>query len=1013
MPPMDEPAFCLLGSVGLHARGHAVPLGGARQRALLALLLLNANRVLSRDAIVDALWGSEPPAGAGHALETAISRLRKTLRQGGVRAQVVTRGTGYSLELSEDDLDLTRFEELAAQARQADAEHRAALLREALALWKGTALADVDAPFQPHERMRLEELHLAALEDALAAELELGQTSSAVAELQQLAAQHPYRERPRALLMLALYRSGRQPDALELYRRTRRELDDELGLEPSTELRELEQAILRHDPKLSATDIRRDDRASRITAAGEETSEVAPRLADRLGRISGRTVGLLVLVAAVGAAAVLLVSLRLADGGATAVAANAAVSITGGQRAGREVEVGTDPTAAVVGGGWVWTANSGDGTVSRIDPRTGATETIPVGEDPTALAFGAGFLWVADAGGRTVAQVSPRAAKVEHSFVTGNGPAGVAFGDGAVWVSSATDGTLVRVDPAGREALHRIPVGSEPGPVAFGDGAVWVGVRGAGTVARIDPRSRAVVQTVQVGNDPSALLVTAGSVWVANADDGTASRIDASTGTVGATIPVGGTPSGLAARGSEIWVALAGGRSLVEIDAARAQVVHRVLLGKPAAGIAAFGNAVWATTLSLPEAHRGGTLAVETAGQCGCVDPAIAYDPPDWRLLDLVYDGLLGYRRVGGPAGAQLVGDLAVSVPQPSDGGRTYVFRLRRGVRFSNGQPLRPTDVVASFQRLFSVPQQSAPHRFFYGTIVGASGCRAGAGCDLSRGIVADNAAGTVTFHLKGRDPDFLYRLALPFAFVLPAETRVAARVPIPGTGPYRISRFLPNRTLELVRNRRFKLFAPAATPDGYPDRILAHMTGSDEQRATAVVAGHGDIAPDLELPPRTVRTLALVRPEQLHADPGNHVEFFFLNAQVPPFSNTRVRRAVNFAADREGLARLQYDRSAATPTCQILPPSFRATSLTAHTRCLRPPPESRPPPICDWRKDLFPLQGPEDRGWSSGRPSRESRSPSTPGTYFEPSGTEARCGWLATGLSTTAGYSIPAPTFR
>jgi DNA-binding SARP family transcriptional activator len=218
-----------------------------KPRALLALLLLHPNEVLSVDRIVEALWGEEPPAKAVGSLQNFVSALRKAL---GPEA-LVTHPPGYVLRVDPAELDLARFESLVRQAEGTPAPERAELLREALALWRGDPLSDlVDEPFAQSELGRLEELRLVALEERIDADLALGQHTRVVGELEALVRAHPLRDRFRGQLMLALYRSGRQADALQAYRDGHRLFDEELGLEPGEELQRLERAILRHDPDL-------------------------------------------------------------------------------------------------------------------------------------------------------------------------------------------------------------------------------------------------------------------------------------------------------------------------------------------------------------------------------------------------------------------------------------------------------------------------------------------------------------------------------------------------------------------------------------------------------------------------------------------------------------------------------------------------------------------------------------------------------------------------------------------
>lgn len=235
--------FRVLGAIEVTRDGAVLALGGARQRALLALLLLHANEFVLRERLVDSLWGDRPPETALNSLQVAVHALRKRL---GVE-RIVTRGQSYAIRVEPGELDSSRAPAAKAPTRAAET------LREALALWRAPALADLaDVPFVEVERERLEELRLAALEQRLEADLTLGRHGDLVAELESLVSEHPYRERLRYLLLLALYRGGRQAEALEAYQRARRTLVEELGIEPAPELQELARAILRQDPALAA-----------------------------------------------------------------------------------------------------------------------------------------------------------------------------------------------------------------------------------------------------------------------------------------------------------------------------------------------------------------------------------------------------------------------------------------------------------------------------------------------------------------------------------------------------------------------------------------------------------------------------------------------------------------------------------------------------------------------------------------------------------------------------------------
>lgn len=228
-------------------------LGGVRQRAVLALLLLHRNEAVSRDLLVDELWGEQPPPTAAKVLQNCVSALRKELPAGTETLRTV--GSGYELRVSPDELDRDRFERLLGEGRAAlaagEVEEAAVVLKRALDLWRGPPLADFAyEQFAQDEITRLEELHVAALEDRIDAELALGHHAELVPELEALVTRHPLRERLRSQLMLALYRSGRQAEALEAYRAARRTLLAELGIEPGRALHELERMILEQDPAL-------------------------------------------------------------------------------------------------------------------------------------------------------------------------------------------------------------------------------------------------------------------------------------------------------------------------------------------------------------------------------------------------------------------------------------------------------------------------------------------------------------------------------------------------------------------------------------------------------------------------------------------------------------------------------------------------------------------------------------------------------------------------------------------
>ena len=263
--------FRILGPLEVFERDVAQPLGGAKQRAVLAILILHRGEPVSGERLADELWGERPPATAAKTLQGYISRLRKTLGEDVLH----TRGRGYVLTLPSGQLDLDEFDRLAGEGRNAlsagDAATAAERLRGALGLWRGPPMADFTYElFAQAEIARLEEARLASLEDRIEADLALGRHGQLVAELERLVREHPGRERLRGQLMLSLYRAGRQADALECYRIGRRAMIDELGIEPGRALQDLEAAILRQDPALDRS--AQDSAPSPSVSAGESAA---------------------------------------------------------------------------------------------------------------------------------------------------------------------------------------------------------------------------------------------------------------------------------------------------------------------------------------------------------------------------------------------------------------------------------------------------------------------------------------------------------------------------------------------------------------------------------------------------------------------------------------------------------------------------------------------------------------------------------------------------------------------
>jgi len=880
----------LLGPIEARLGERPIALGAPKQRALLAMLALQAGRTVSADRLAEGLWGEEPPASAPKMVQLYVSQLRRLFEGDG--AEIVTRGRGYELRLVHGAVDAIEFERLLEQDRA----------RDALALWHGDPLADVaDEPFAALEIRRLGGLRVRAAEEAIDADLKAGRHDEVIGELEALIEEHPLRERLHAQRMLALYRAGRQAEALDAYREARTVLVEQIGVEPGAELRHLHEAILAQDPALDLA----------LPPPGADVALAARPPPHRV-------------------APVLAIAALLLFGGVVAFGASRVMqpdSLSGiredhvglidpdGGRITAEYRVGHGPQAVAAGAGSVWVANRLDGTVSRIDRDEGIV-TIDVGGEPTGLAFGAGSLWVADGQGRNVAQVDPDTNKVEDRIEVGNAAHAVAVGSGALWVASAVDATVVKIDLRSGRAARPIAVEARPSALAAGAGAVWVASEATARVIRLDPRSGAPVDTISVGDGPSAIAVSAGAVWVASRLNGTVSRIDPATDRVTEAVPVGREPRAIAADEDGVWVANAGDGTVMRIDPRDPGVTNTVAIGGSPAALAVVDGTVWTAALAPTASHRGGTLRVShwmpLPAMPSQIEPAFYFLP-----TSLTHDGLLGYRRVGGSAGGTLVANLAIEVPEPSGDERTYVFRLRRDVRFSNGAPVRPEDVRASIERLMMLPQKGflpdVP------AVRGAASCGP-KHCDLSDGIETDSAAGTVTVHLRRPDPDFLHKLES--IFVVPAGTpaRAARTRAVPGTGPYTVERWIPGRGGLLVRNPHFDV-TTRDRPAGFPDEITIRL---EKPRAQVAAVQRG--AADIALLPREIRGVAALRTRygaRLHTDPNVGTWYVFLNVRTPPFDDPRVRRALNYAVDRGRVAKLFGSREIHKPTCQLLPPLF------------------------------------------------------------------------------------------
>lgn len=902
-----KPVFRILGPLEVALSDERVVALGRRERALLGVLLINAGEVVAVERLIDDVWGEAPPSSAKHMVHEYVSRLRIAL---GDASRIETRAPGYVIACGDGELDSRLFSELAAAARAAANAHDHARAlgsyERALALWRGDALAGVQLEGRAQiDVARLDEERRLVAEESFDSALALGRHRELIPELERRVRDEPLRERPRAQLMLALYRAGRQADALERYREGRTLLVEHAGIEPGPELRRLERAILQQDAALELERRQRtDERATSVSPARRRWM----RAAGVSGALLAAALGVLYFAVGRPGSAHALARIDASSAGAIDPASNRLVD---------QVGVGAGPGRVAAGFGSLWVVNAFDSTVSRIDPTSGAVEqTITVDADPTAIVAGAGFVWVACTGSRSVDRIDAQLDRRVQRVPVGNGPSGIAISPGAVWVTNRLDDTVTEIDSKTGRVRRTLDAGAGPSDVAYGLGALWIANESSSSVTRLDPRS-GEIQEIVVGNGPEALTIADGAVWVANSLDGTVSRIDPTSDTQSAVIGVGPGPSSLLASDGAIWVADSYGSDVVRIDPTTNDVVRRIAIGSRPQSLASVGGRVWLSTRATAGAHRGGTLRVyDFIPSAPPFDAALGY------ANAAVGDGLVGFKRVGGLEGGALVPDLATSLPPPTNGGRTYTFQLRRGIRYSNGDPLRASDLRRALERDFRL---GSPGVSYYGGITGADACSK-LHCDLSHGVVTDDLAGTVILHLRQPDPELFYKLAQPYAEPVPPRVSITkpARLGIPGTGPYMI-RSYEHSQLVLVRNPHFRQWSAAAQPDGYPDKIVSTYNGARDQQLTAVEHGKADLMrspPTPRLDEVTTRYAA-----QVHIFPTARTYALFLNTRVPPFNNLAARRALNYAIDRSKAIAGFGGVDAASVTCQILPagtPAYR-----------------------------------------------------------------------------------------
>jgi len=512
----------LLGPLEALVDNEPIELGPPQQRTLLALLSLHAGTPVRLGAIEEALWDGEQPRSATKLVQTYISRLRKLLGPDSIQFAP----SGYILD-SGSIVDALRFRELVDRGR----------LDEALALWRGNALSDI--PALASDARHLDELRLTAIEEQVATELEAGEGPALVKRLEPLVAVHPTRERLLGQLVLALYRSGRQADALAAYRRGRAALVEDLGLEPGPALHDLELRILRHDPTL-------------LPAAPAPSASTSRRRR------------LLLTIAAAAAAA---------------------------------IAAGTAIMAAIDSGHAMPTVPIRANRLLELDPKTNrVVSSIPIGRDTAALDATPDALWAASERERTVLRIDLRTREVK----TIGRPHPVAFiahdDRGNIYVSGWDYSLVSQIDPRTVEPVRSYSVKTRAVGLAVGGGSLWVVDRLANAVTRIDLAQHRVAETIRTGINPLAVTFGYGALWVANGDSGTVSVIRPGAAT---PIQVKGIPSpdAVSAGAGGVWVASTGTHSVFRIDPDTHAIIARINLRTPedfVSGVSAGPHGVWA-----------------------------------------------------------------------------------------------------------------------------------------------------------------------------------------------------------------------------------------------------------------------------------------------------------------------------------------------------------------------------------------------------------------------------------
>jgi ABC-type transport system substrate-binding protein/DNA-binding SARP family transcriptional activator len=937
-------------------------------------------RSVPRDELAEALWGAAPPATWDKALTVLVSKLRRLLAaHGSESASALTAAFGcYRLDLPEGSwVDVIAAAHAAPEAEEAlaagDLAKAKAAASVAESLTRSPFLPGEDGAWVEEKRRELAHVRGRALGVLADACLHSGHEAQAVLWAEQAIALEPFRETGYRCLMKAHVATGNRAEALRVYERCRRLLAEELGTYPSPETESVYRGLLEAPPAPAEA---ASPRAPLRDAAPVAPAERGPGIA-RARRVASRK-RLAAAAVTVATAAALLTGILASKGGDPHpnVAANSIVALDSSGSIVETVRVGARPVAIIPAAGALWVANLDDQSVTRVDvPSHQVVRDVPIGGAPTALAATSNAVWATDNTGH-LSEIDPAYNRVTStrqlvasaSYNRATSPLLAAYG--SIWIVDP-DGHISRVDPDSARQVGSVDVGNDPSAIAAGAGSVWVTNSADGTVTRIDPITL-LATTIPVGHGPAAVAVNARGVWIANAGDNALVRVDPATNAVHGMTPVGDGPTAVLAASTGLWVANGRDGTVVRLDPRTGKATKTIHLGGTPDALASAGGRVWVAVASAPPrpAATGGVAHLAVQDDFASLDPAL---PIPLGVSYATCANLVTYPDKPAPAGSQIVPEIAVAIPTPADGGRTYRFRVSPGFRFSppSNEAVTASTFKSTIDRVAD-PRMKSPFANVFSGIVGYPAYVAGTAHELSGVIVRGN---TLTIRLARPAGGFLADLAGGAACAVPRDTPVVAGGlnDIPSAGPYYIASYTPRQQLVLMRNPNYHRDRPH-----HLDQIVFAI-GVDSSRAVSEIeAGKADYAvdgpppdagPRLETQYGAGSNAAKSGHQQYFISQANGARFLHMNTSRPLFSDVGLRRAVNYAIDRAALA-AQGHRFAVTnpfntgqPTDDYTPPSM-AGAVDFHLYPLDGPDIRRAKQIAGRRHATAIMYTPSDQAW-------------------------------------------------